>query len=59
MCKKRRKRKRKKCTALIFSPCRMNQLVGDDALVDEEFWKMDLFKEDEEDEEYISEAGIK
>lgn len=36
----------------------MTALVGDDALVDEEFWKMDLFKEDEEDEEYKSEAGI-
>eukprot|EP00026_Physarum_polycephalum_P009124 Phypoly_transcript_09236.p1 GENE.Phypoly_transcript_09236~~Phypoly_transcript_09236.p1 ORF type:complete len:369 (+),score=113.18 Phypoly_transcript_09236:131-1237(+) len=35
---------------------RMNALVGDDALVDEEFWKMDMFKEDEEDDEYKSEA---
>jgi hypothetical protein len=41
---------------LIYA--RMNQLAGDDALVDEEFWKMDLFKEDEEDEEYKSEAGM-
>jgi len=33
----------------------MNQLVGEDAVVDNEFWKMDLFKDEEEDEEYSSE----
>jgi len=34
---------------------RLNQLVGEEALVDEEFWKLDLFKEVENDDEYKSE----
>lgn len=36
---------------------RITLLEGDDALVDEEFWKMDLFKEEEDDAEYESEEG--
>jgi hypothetical protein len=36
----------------------MNALVGDEVIVDEEFWKLDLFKEEEGDDEYKSEEGV-
>ena len=37
---------------------RINLLEGDDALVDEEFWKMGQFQDEEDDVEYESEAGM-
>lgn len=36
----------------------MTALVGDEVVVDEEFWKMDMFNDEEGDEEYKSEAGL-